>query len=248
MQSSLIKTVATLGVATLVGACGGVAEQQASTPEGLFLGTDSLGRSQLLFVTSGGAYYSFYTTPNTTSLAGAIHGATLAFSGGTISTSSANDLNIVSKTSTTPNVTGTYTTAQNIALTYVYPDNSTITFNGTYNTGYQGIQSISTLAGTYKGTLGSLEGTDTNTTFTIAVDGSIIGSSASGCTYRGTAAPLYKGNGYTINLTTGPAPCAVVAQTANGLAYLDATSKTLYFDTSLTSNPGDGLVFKGVQQ
>lgn len=251
MHSNMIKTIAAFGAMAILSGCGGggIAESQQSVPEGLFVGTDSANRNQVVFVTSaslGSLMYTFYTSGSPAALAGGIHGS-LVYSGGTITTSPLYDLNISAKTSTTPAVTGSYTTGQNLALTFVYPDNSQITFSGNYDTGYQGIQNIATLAGKYRGTIGSLGNTD-QATFTIGLDGTVTGSGDQGCTYRGSAYPLGKGNGYNISLTTGPAPCAIVAQTTGGLAYLDVAKKTLYFLAPIGTNQGDGLVFKGTLQ
>ena len=101
-------------------------------------------------------------------------------------------------------------------------ENGTVTtFTGTsvlgsvwdYGTTFQTSASLSSISGTWTGTL--LDGM--TTTVTISSSGSLTGSS-SGCSFTGTIAPDSSNtNFYDVSLTFGGTPCAFPNQTANGI-------------------------------
>lgn len=166
------------------------------------------------------------------------------------------------------NMVGGYQTGINL--------NETLTFSGTdasgytnstttdattllYDTDYQGVQSLSTLAGTYNGYVSTSQFSEP-ATFTIGpasmpanADNSLgvsvlTGTGASGCTYSGSVSPLFKGNGYTISISTGAAPCKLPQTQFGGLIYLK-TSVTPNILYSFAPNSGhtDGVIFSGTR-
>lgn len=162
------------------------------------------------------------------------------------------------------NLTGAYNTGINIAgtLTFSGPDvngwfNTTSVNNLTYDSDYQGVQSLSTLAGTYNGYVSTSQSAEP-ATFTIAPAsvpanaGSdlgvsvLTGTGASGCTYTGSVSPLFKGNGYSVSMSSGPAPCKLPQTQFGGLIYLNTSTNILY---SFAPNGGrsDGILFSGTR-
>lgn len=231
----------------------------------------------LIFVEYAGVFYSFATDPASNTLISAASGS-LSFSGGIMS--SANVLQVMPPSASTacgvavssinevtnPNLTGGYSTGVNFAGTFTYPlaidaagNFQSTTFNINYNAGYQGIQSLATLAGTYTGTIGTSQFSEAGT-FTFGPAsvpansgnqfgvGIISGTGASGCSYTGTVSPLFKGNGYSTLITSGGSPCRLPNTQFSGLVYLD-TSKTPNHLYSFSPDQAhtDGLIFTGTR-
>lgn len=171
----------------------------------------------------------------------------------------------VDNATTSPTFTGAYNTGVNLAGTFSYPtaidlaiDFKTSTFNINYDADYQNVQNLATLAGTYIGTVGTSQFSEA-ATFTFGPAsvpanggnsfgvGLVSGTGASGCAYSGTVSPLFKGNGYTMLVTSGGPPCQLSNQQFAGLVYLYTAQNTLYsFAPNQARN--DGLIFTGVRQ
>jgi hypothetical protein len=167
----------------------------------------------------------------------------------------------VDNETTSPSLTGRYSTGVNIAGTFNYPveidpagDFKSTRFNINYDSDYQGVQSLATLAGTYAGTVATSQYLEA-ATFTFGPAsvsanlgdfgvGIVSGTGASGCTYTGTVSPLFKGNGYTLELISGGSPCLMPTMQFSGLVYLNTTTGNLY---SFLPNAArtDGLIFTG---
>jgi len=164
------------------------------------------------------------------------------------------------------NMTGAYITGTNLALTLTYSgpdlgglDNITTTAKATllYDADYQGVQSLSTLAGTFNGYVSTSQFSEP-ATFTIgpasvpANAGNSLGVSvltgtgASGCSYTGSVSPLYKGNGYTVTMSSGSAPCKLPQTQFSGLMYLNTSSNILYSFAPDTAHT-DGVLFSGTR-
>jgi hypothetical protein len=161
------------------------------------------------------------------------------------------------------NLTGGYTVGVSIAGNLVYPTANvsgyfdTTTFSMNYDSDYQGVQNLATLAGTYTGNVGTSQNSEA-ATFTIspasvpANGGNSLGVSllsgtgVSGCAYTGSVSPLYKGNGYSVVITAGPSPCLLPGQQFAGLIYLNTKTNILY---SFAPNQArtDGIIFSGTR-
>jgi hypothetical protein len=265
------------------GGSNGQALTQQSTPEGLFTGQVtvpvttsasttpvSLTENAVVFVEVTGAYYAFYMDSLApTVLAGATAG-TFSFGGGGMTSSGT--LNITPPVSlpisasgtppvqvgiaTAPSFGGAYNTGMNIAGTFTFPTTAaTITFNLPYNADYQNAQNLSTLAGTYTGTVASSTASE-SATFTFGTASvlansanqfgvaTVTGTGADGCIYTGTVSPLYKGNGYNLSISSGNAPCTLPNTQFTGLVYLDVANNFLY-SFSPNAARSDGLIFTG---
>jgi len=123
------------------------------------------------------------------------------------------------------------------------------TFTGTsvlgsiwdYGTTFQTPASLSSISGTWTGTL--LDGI--TTTVTISSTGSVTGSS-SGCSFTGTVMPdSSQKNFYDVSLTFGGSPCAFPNQTASGIAveYLLPDGVTNQLFAAATVGNSAGTVF-----
>jgi hypothetical protein len=178
------------------------------------------------------------------------------------------DTNGVNNQITSPTFNGAYTTGINLGGTFNYPnvvdaagDFEVVIPNTsfTYDTGYQGVQSLATLAGTYSGTVSTSQFSE-QATFTFssasvpANSGNqfgvalVTGTGASGCTYNGTASPLFKGNGYNLYLNSGNYPCQLATSQFAGLVYLDTKNNFLYsFSPTAGAARTDGLIFTGTR-
>jgi hypothetical protein len=110
-----------------------------------------------------------------------------------------------------------------------------------YGTTFTTPASLSSISGTWTGTL--LDGM--TTIVTISSAGSVTGSS-SGCSFTGTAVPdSSKTNFYDVSLTFGGSPCAFPNQTANGVGveYLLSDNVTSQFLVAVTVGNSAGTVF-----
>jgi hypothetical protein len=110
-----------------------------------------------------------------------------------------------------------------------------------YGTTFVTPASLSSISGTWTGTL--LDGM--TTTVTISSTGSVTGSS-SGCSFTGTAAPdSSKTNFFDVSLTFGGSPCAFPNQTATGIGvdYLLSDNVTNQFLVAVTVGNSAGTVF-----
>lgn len=125
-------------------------------------------------------------------------------------------------------------------------DGTMTTFTGTsvlgsvwdYGTTFQTPASLSSISGTWTGTL--LDGI--TTTITISSSGSVTGSS-SGCSFTGIVAPNpSKKNFYDVSLIFGGSPCAFPNQTANGIGveYLlsDGVTNQLLVPVDVSNSAG----------
>lgn len=239
-----------LACTAILSGCGGSlggAPGQASTAEGLFVGTNSASQAITMFVVNTGPYYQFYSAANNPAvIAGALQGTTLQ-SNGSVTSADTIDINLQGLGARAASLSGSYVTAQSNNGTVIYPSlNQTTTFAATYSpAGYQAAPNLAILAGTYTGNGGSSALAE-NHTLTISTSGAINGAGAGGCAYSGTAVLLAKGNGYLIALSFGGAPCALANSTITGIAYLDSATKRLYA-TGLLATRVDGFVFSGTK-
>jgi hypothetical protein len=127
----------------------------------------------------------------------------------------------------------------------------TKTFTGTaqppdspfdYGAMFDGAASLSTISGTWAGTL--LDGM--TTTVTISSSGSVAGS-GSGCSFTGTVAPDSLNNFFNVSFTFGGSPCAFPNQTAAGVGidYSLSDGITRRLLTALTVGTSAGTAFAG---
>jgi hypothetical protein len=141
---------------------------------------------------------------------------------------------------------GTYTAKITLAGTYIYSSGSSYTFTSKYDAAYELTPSIATVAGTYSGSAATSGGIE-HATVVLSKTGALTGTSASGCTYTGTASPRAKGNVYNMSVTFAGGVCANGTNTVTGISYFDANTNQLT-SMALNSDRTDGYLYVGTKQ
>lgn len=222
-----------------------------ATAEGLWLGSTNRGSEISGVVLDDGTYYVIYSMPNDPSVIGGfVHGSSTTTAGGEYSSDDARDFYLPYSAPLTATVSATVSTGVsfNGTINYMQGDVvlSTGTYTSTYDDDYEQTPALSTIAGTYDGSVGFLGGGEF-ASINIASDGSIIGSGDSGCAVSGTINPRAQGNVYNIFVTFGAAPCFFENMTLEGVAYYDSTNNGLVAALTL-SDKSNGMLFVGVKQ
>ena len=241
-------------ISLTVSACGGGGgSSAASTPppdlgtaEGLWNGTTGSGRTFSGLVLDDGTYWFLYTAiGNHAVLGGAVQGSGTS-SSGTLSSSNGLDFNLEGLGINAFTLAGTYTAKTQLSGTLTYASGSPTTFSSAYDTDYDLMPSLATVAGTYSGTAVTAGSSAELTSVTIASGGAITGSSAGGCSFSGTSTTRAKGNVYNISVTFNGGVCDNGTNTVTGVGYYIASSKTL-IGTALNSGRTNGSLFEGTK-
>jgi hypothetical protein len=218
----------------------------ATTAEGLWIGSTSNSRSVTGIVLDNGTYWVLYSAPNNGALiAGAYQGTGTSLNG-SFSSSDAKDFNLEAQSIDDATVSASYAAKQSFNGAVTYPGlNPSVTFTSTYSPAYDQIPSLSTIAGTYTGTIAVI-GATVSATIVITPAGAISGSGATGCQFTGTATPRAKGNVYDLSITFGGGVCRNGTSIVNGIGHFDSTPKRLYV-AALNSTRSNGMIFAGTK-
>jgi hypothetical protein len=226
---------------------GGGGNNIVGQAQGIYSGTVSSGYAFTTIVLPNDKLYAVYgtVTGKTLSLFGLVAGQGTS-SGGTY-TANVTDYFYTGAVNS-GSITAKYGTG---GLNGSLTENGTaLTFTGTalpptspfdYGTLFDDPASLSTISGTWTGTL--LDGM--TTTATISSSGSVTGSS-SGCSFTGAVAPdSSKLNFFNVSLTFGGSPCAFPNQTATGVGveYLLSDGITHQLLAAVTVGTSAGTVF-----
>lgn len=244
------RTLIAASVALALAACGGDEDEwlhphpMTFPAEGLYRGKTSANQDITAFVLDDGTYYIAYRAtpyPNGV-LQGTMHAAH-----GNFASSNGKDYSETFRDIFDVSVEGVYATRGHLNGTVRYPaTNQTATFTSTYDKDYEPTPTLTALAGTYQGeaiTLNALE----SVAISIAANGVISGTGASGCKLTGVASPRSHGNVYDITVVYGPSPCTAPALRFNGIAYYHAQDRTL-FATGMNGDRSEGVAFRGMRQ
>ena len=225
--------------------CSG-AQTQTSSPDGLYLGTTSTGRTTAGLLLDDGSFYVLYSaTNNPAIIAGAVQG-TGSPSNGSFSSTNAKDINLEGLGLLSTTLAASYTPKQSLSGTVTYPSlGQTVTFSGTYDPRYDVAPSLAIIAGNYSGQAGSTAGAE-NATLSVTSTGVISGIGTSGCTFSGVATPRSKGNVYNTSVTFGGAPCLLPNGMLTGVAYFDSSTMRLYV-IAMTSGRDAGVIYAGTK-
>ncbi len=250
----MFKTVATFCVVSLllVG-CGGTGSTSSntggggeSTPgqaQGVYSGTTSTGYTFDSIVLPNDKFYGIYGTVsgNVLLLYGMVTGQGASSSG--TYTASVTDF-LYTGVVYTDSLTASYVPNSSVNGT-ITENGSQIAFTGTAlpasSFNYNTPASLSSISGTWTGTL--LNGAPT--TVTISASGSVSGSSQ-GCSFSGTVSPDSSNkNFFDVSLTFGGNPCALPNQTASGIGveYLLSDGVTQQLLAGVTVGTSEGTVF-----
>ncbi len=224
--------------------------QGSSSAEGLWQGTTSTGRTVAGVVVDDGTYWFIYSVVgNSAVLAGVAQGngssnGSLTSSNGSFTSANGRDFNFEGLGVSDFTLEGTYEEKSSLDGSITYSSSAT-TFTSSYDSDYDLIPSLTTIAGTYTGSAFTSGGPDFATvTFTSA--GTIGGVGASGCLFSGSASPRASGNIYDVSITFGGGVCANGTSTVTGVAYFDATTKQLT-SVGLNSSRTDGFIYAGIK-
>jgi hypothetical protein len=218
---------ALLAVVVAVSACGSGQENATGTPEGLWHGASGFGRSlNGLILDDGTFWFAYSAAGNASVLAGFFQGSS-HFGVSNFSTWNNVDVNFLGTGVSDGGVLFAAGYAQQAALSGVLdfrlqlPD----TFNANYDSNYELTPALAAIAGDYSGSSATPGGVEFSAA-TISLAGTILGSSASGCTYTGAATPRAQGNVYNISITFDGGACFNGTATLSGVAYLDGNVLT----------------------
>lgn len=196
----------------------------ATTAEGLWIGSTSTGKSIVGLVLDTGAYYFLYTQPYNSTIAGVVQGNGVGLNG-VMSSSNAKDFNLEGYGVVNAYVGGTYQPRTSMAGTFTSPLGA-VSFNAAYDPTYATPASLAAAAGTYTGTAAGSAGIQA-ATFSVSPNGTINGS-VPGCTFTGKATPHGKVNAFDLSVKFGGGRCTFGPSTLTGVAYYDASERTIY--------------------
>lgn len=233
------KQLATVGLlCTLLAACGGGGSDDGASPEGFWVGKAATGVDVALAVLENGDTWGYYA--NGGYLVGALAGNTT--SSGSQLSGSGKDFNLLSRTVTSGNYSGTFSARKSISVTL----SDGTTFTGNYDARYDQPASLAALAGSFSGQ--GATGTTSAISAPIAItsSGTVTMPAVSGCSASGTVAPRASGkNIFDMTVTFNGSTCALGnGAVAKGVAFYDSTSRTLV-GLALNGPKTDGFVYLG---
>ena len=247
-------TLSILAASVALASCGGGGGGSSSTAppppdlgtaEGLWNGMTADNRSFSGLVLDDGTYWFLYSAAgNNAVIGGAVQG-TGTSANGQFTSSNGLDFNLEGAGIINFTMAGTYTAKSQLGGTLTYTA-GTNTFTSTYDTDYDLVPSLATVAGTYSGQAVTVNSGVESTTVTIASGGAITGTSSGGCSFTGSAMPRAKGNVYDVSVTFGGGVCDNGTSTVTGVAYYVATQSEL-ISTALNSGRTNGFIFVGTK-
>jgi hypothetical protein len=245
-------TIAALGTAAVLAACGGGDGNSSSpapapvvTAEGLYQGTTNTGRSVNGLVLDDGSFWVLYSVVGSPStIAGAVQGNGSS-NNGSFTSSNAKDFNLEGLGILSATVSASYVAKQSLngTITYTSPAAST-TFTSTYNKDYEKTPALGTIGGSYAGTaVSSAAAGPTGVSFN---GGAVAFAGPGTCTSTGSATTRAHGNVYNVTTTFAGATCVLAGKTYSGIAYLDSSNGLEV--AMVTSDRSDGVLFVGAKQ
>lgn len=235
MKKHLVSAAALATLALLAGCGGGGGDAGSSgaataSPQGIWTGRATVSGSTLdvtLVVLDDGTYYGLYGTGGTSN--GLIQGS------GTVAadkftSSNGRDYAFGAGTAAGFALSATFAAKNSIngTATYPAPVSASAAYALTYDATYDTAASLATLAGSYTGSLGSLDGVGA-VTLTIASTGAYTATTALGCKVSGSLTPRGTTSLFNMSIVLDAATCGGAVNT-NGIAGLTGTTgKSLAF-------------------
>jgi hypothetical protein len=219
------------------------------TAEGLWSGTTSTNRSIAGLVLDNGSYWLIYSAAGNNAVIGGLIQGMSTSTDGNVTSSNGIDFNFEGQGVTEASLTGTYTAKSKFGATLTYSGGATTvpnsTFTTTYDSDYDVVPSLATIAGTYSGFSDTAGGVE-STTVTISGSGAITGIGAGGCSFSGTAAVHAKGAVYDVSVMFGGGVCSNGTNTVTGVAYFNAAAKQI-IGVALNNDRTNGFLFEGTK-
>ena len=216
----------------------------ATSAEGLWTGNVGNGRSMAGLVLNDGTYWFLYFVGNPAVIAGVVQGNGTS-NAGAFTSSNGKDFNLEGLGILDMTVAGSYVQKQSLSGTVTYLLGGQTTFTSTYDTAYDLTPNVSLLLGTYTGSTAISGGVEA-VTVTLSAPNTLTGLSASGCSFTGGISPRTQGNAYDVTVTFAGGVCSNGTSTVTGVAFFNATTKTLY---SAALNPArtNGFLYVGTK-
>jgi hypothetical protein len=240
-------TLLAIAIALSVSGCGGdqtPVVPPANNAEGLWSGTTNTNRTLTTAVLDDGTYYFFYSGPGNPNQIGGVIQGTGTSNSGSFTSSNTKDFGI-GVTVLDATLAANYAARQFLNGSITYFGTGAVTFTSSYNSAYDTMPTVASLAGTYAGQAGSSGGAQT-ANVTVAADGTFTGAEQNGCTFTGRATARTRGNVFDQSMTFGGAPCRFAGNTFHGIVYFDIPTRRLY-----TANPNslrtDVAIFFGTK-
>lgn len=235
-----IKYVLASASVALMTACGGGGSTPvAGTAEGFWSGTTEQGYDVALAVLENGDTWGIYTRGG--SIQGALYGKSTG--SGSMFSASGSDFNLVNRAVTNDSYSGTVTARSTIQAV----SNRGVKIALMYENSYDTAASLTSVAGNYRVSGVSTNGSASNAPMTIT-SGGLVTVTLSGCSASGTVAPRSSGkNVYNISMTFTGANCALGnGGTASGIFVLDrSVTPNIALSLALTPDKQDGFIAVG---
>lgn len=209
-------------------------------PTGLFKGTTGTGRTAYTLVLERGDFWILYGRPGNADRLGGFERGTYSASDGEIAALDLVDFSAATGLVVSGSMTGSYISETSIAGT-VQLGPEVVSFAGAYDPRSTEDAELADAAGTYAGTLSVTDGSDP-ADVSVSATGTVIGTSASGCTINGTLLPIADANAFSLNVTVAGGVCGNEGTTLQGVAILQGTR---IFSAALNGLRTEGLVFAG---
>jgi len=215
----------------------------------VFDGTNDLNQPVTTLIQDDGSFFMVYSDNASGDVLGVSVGKG-SLIGGSFSSADVLDLSLVGTGAQASNpavLSSSYSEKQSLDGTITYTGtNQTRTFTTHYNSSYESLPNLPTVAGTYTGNIATKDLREQNVELTIAADGTLTGKLSCGCTVNATLVPHPGGIAYdaTLNFTGGSH--ALTGNTLIGNVYFDTTSKRLYIVGQLTGS-ATAAIFVGTK-
>lgn len=233
-------------------ACGGgysesdvssLSQPTATSAEGRWTGTTSIGRAVAGLVLEDGSYWLFYTArDHPTILAGLVHGTGTSHSGA-FGSSNTRDFNVEGAGIRAATMRGSYVPNKRFLGTIAYFNGDTESFTSTSDADSESAPNLTQVTGTYVG----LHTDNHQVTVTVESVGTLSGHSTDGCTVAGTLSPRVKGNVLYTSMTLEGGACRQATETLTGVAFFDAATNRLY-SAALNHARTASFLFLGTKQ
>lgn len=216
--------------AILMTACGGGGGESAPINEGptqgFFSGKTADGRDINGAVLPDGTYYVLYTGANNSAVIDGFIQGIGSTNGGKFTSADGRDYNFRGAGVIPISVSADFKAKTSLNGT-VSGGGQVSSFTSTYSNEYEKLPSLNTVAGTYSGFVQDAGGR-AGATISIATNGTVSGTTTTGCTISGSAEPSVQANAYALGVSFSGAGCVSNGLSVGGAAFYNSIEKTLY--------------------
>lgn len=268
MRSLLKLLAAVVGTTALLAGCGGGSSGGSGTTtsgsgtsappvappttviSSVFDGQTDSNQPITTFLLNDGSFFTVYSDPSAPqNFVGAIVGdGTVA--NGSLASASAYDIGLSgsgANTASAVSVSASYVEKTSLSgFVTNTATNVTTSFVGSYNSSYETLPALSSVAGTYTGTIATKDQVEAQIQLKVGADGALSGSLPCGCEITAKLLPGSDGTAYdaTLAFTGGTHPFS--GQSFAGNVYFDAATNRLYIVGKI-SGSGESAVFVGTR-